>query len=333
MAIRAPLRVLSLFSGGGGIERGVRLAVSHARVVCHVEREAFAAACLVAQMEAGAVAAAPVWSDVTTFDGGPWRGRVDLVAGGFPCQDISVAGLGAGLDGARSGLWREYARIVAEVGPRYVLIENVAALRSRGLDRVLADLAALGFDAEWGSFRAGDPSPGTVDVGASHRRERVFVLAAHPGRVADAVGERVRDEPGRGGGQNGARAPVARDARAVLADYDDGREGERVGGVRDSERTARGDDARPQGRCGPECGGADECPPWPPGPEDLDAWAEVLRVSPHLEPSVCRVAHGVAGALVDRVDRLRLLGNGVVPQVAAVAVRVLGRRLGVEGLP
>lgn len=295
------LRTLALFAGGGGIERGIRLAVQASRVVCYVEREAHACAVLAARMGEGSVAQAPIWSDVCTFDGRPWRGSVDLVCGGFPCQDISVAGNGAGLDGARSGLWREYRRIVEECEPALVFIENVAALRSRGLDRVLADLAALGFDAEWGSFRAGDASPGTVDVGSSHRRERIFILAAHVDRMAHAQRKLVRDEPGRCSGACGSDSAVVGDPGPLLAD-DDGREGE--------------PDARRHE------------PLWPPGPDALDAWAEVLRVSPHFEPSVCRVAHGVADALVDRADRLRLLGNGVVPQVAAVAFLVLGRRLG-----
>jgi DNA (cytosine-5)-methyltransferase 1 len=93
-----------------------------------------------------------------------------IIAGGFPCQDISLAGKGAGLEGARSGLWFEYARIIGELRPRFAIMENVGALVSRGLDRVLGSLAALGYDAEWQDIRASD-------VGAPHRRERIWIVA------------------------------------------------------------------------------------------------------------------------------------------------------------
>jgi DNA (cytosine-5)-methyltransferase 1 len=100
---------------------------------------------------------------------------VDVLCGGFPCQDISLAGRGAGLAGERSGLWREFARLIGELRPRYVLVENVPALTSRGLDVVLADLAACGFDAEW------DHLPASA-FGAPHRRDRIW-LVAYPGAV------------------------------------------------------------------------------------------------------------------------------------------------------
>jgi site-specific DNA-cytosine methylase len=99
---------------------------------------------------------------------------VDVLCGGFPCQDISVAGRGEGIDGARSGLWAEYARLIRELRPRYVVVENVAALLARGMERVLGDLAACGYDAEW------DCIPASA-VGAPHRRDRVW-LVAYPAR-------------------------------------------------------------------------------------------------------------------------------------------------------
>ena len=95
---------------------------------------------------------------------------IDAICGGFPCQDISVAGKGAGIEGARSGLWAEYARIIGELRPRIVIVENVAALLGRGLQRVLGDLAALGFDAEWHCIPASA-------VGAPHRRDRLWLCA------------------------------------------------------------------------------------------------------------------------------------------------------------
>ena len=196
------IRVLSLFSGVGGLDLGVRMALP-SRVVCYVEGEAYACAVLAHQMEEARLDAAPIWSDVTTFDGKPWRGRVDLIAGGFPCQDLSVAGKRAGIrEGKRSGLWSEFARIIGEVEPRFVFVENVRGLAGDGLGVVLSDLADLGFDAEWLCLRASE-------VGAPHRRERIFVLAYRDGgrlsieREPVPSGERSAPwhEPDRCGGE------------------------------------------------------------------------------------------------------------------------------------
>ena len=162
------LNELALFAGaGGGILGGHLLGW---RTVCAVEFDRYAASVLMARQNDGCIPPFPIWNDVRTFDGRPWRGRVDVVSGGFPCQDISAAGQGAGIDGARSGLWGEMARIVGEVRPRFVLVENSPMLTSRGLGRVLGDLAALGYNAEWGVFNA-------LDTGALHQRERIWILA------------------------------------------------------------------------------------------------------------------------------------------------------------
>jgi len=195
---------------------------------------------------------------------------IDVICGGFPCQDISFAGKGAGITGERSGLWSEYARIIGEVRPRYVIVENVAALLGRGLGRVLGDLAALGYDAEWHCIPASA-------VGAPHRRDRVWIVAY----------------PNRDGEHDGA----------IDAE---------VGGT--SESVADYDEPRLQGRLGRllrECAGQ-----WTAGAGDsrygiADWWQS--------EPDVGRVAHGVPA----RVDRLRSLGNAVVPQV----VEVIGRAI------
>ena len=111
------------------------------------------------------------WDDVRTFPP-PGEWGVDLICGGFPCQDISFAGKGAGLAGERSGLWYEFARVVRDLRPRYVLVENVSALRVRGLDAVLGTLALLGYDAEWSCLSA-------CAMGAPHTRDRMFIVA-HP---------------------------------------------------------------------------------------------------------------------------------------------------------
>ena len=111
----------------------------------------------------------PAHSDVRTLRGAD-VGAIDVICGGFPCQDISLSGTGAGIEGARSGLWSEYARIIGELRPKYVIVENVSALLGRGLDRVLGDLASLGYDAEWHCIPASA-------VGAPHRRDRIWIVA------------------------------------------------------------------------------------------------------------------------------------------------------------
>ena len=167
-SIDEPLRELALFAGaGGGILGGKLLGWN---TVCAVEIEPYAASVLVARQNDGLLPPFPIWDDVSTFDGTAWRGLVDVVSGGFPCQDISCAGKGAGITGERSGLWKEFARIIGEIRPRYAFIENSPMLVTRGLDVVLSNLAALGYDAEWGVLSA-------ADVGALHKRERIWIVA------------------------------------------------------------------------------------------------------------------------------------------------------------
>ena len=162
------LRELALFAGaGGGILGGLLLGW---RTVCAVERDAYCAAVLAQRQDDGILAPFPIWSDVETFDGREWRGLVDVVSGGFPCQDISCAGQGKGLNGERSGLWTHMARVVREVQPRYVFVENSPAITTRGLGRVLGDLAAAGFDADWDVL-------GTKDTGGECWGERMWIVA------------------------------------------------------------------------------------------------------------------------------------------------------------
>ena len=172
---------LALFAGaGGGILGGKLLGW---RTVCAVELDAYARDVLVARQNDGCLDPFPIWDDVCTFDGRPWRGLVDVVSGGFPCQDISAAGKGVGITGARSGLWRHMARIVGEVRPRFVWVENSPLLVQRGLAFVLGDLAAMGYDARWGVV-------GAVHAGAPHRRERIWMLADADNRAGSPEHER-----------------------------------------------------------------------------------------------------------------------------------------------
>lgn len=177
---------LALFAGaGGGILGGKLLGW---RTVCAVEINEYARNVLRARQDDGCLEPFPIWDDVTTFDGRPWAGLVDVVSGGFPCQDIAVgSSTKTGIEGERSGLWYHMRRIIGEVGPSYVLVENSAALTTRGLGRVLGDLAALGYDARWGVL-------GAVHAGAPHERERIWIVAnAH--EVVGAQRPRTEQQP------------------------------------------------------------------------------------------------------------------------------------------
>ncbi len=159
---------LALFAGAGGGLLGGKLLGW--RTVCAVEREAYAAQVLAQRQNDGSIEPFPIWSDVCSFDGKPGRGVVDVVSGGFPCQDISAAGKGAGIDGSRSSMWKQMARIIGEVRPRYSFVENSPMLVSRGLAVVISDLAALGYDAKWLCLSA-------EECGANHKRDRIWILA------------------------------------------------------------------------------------------------------------------------------------------------------------
>jgi DNA (cytosine-5)-methyltransferase 1 len=284
---------LALFAGaGGGILAGTLLGW---RCVCAVERDAYAATVLAQRQNDGVLDPFPIWSDVCSFDGKPWCGIVDVVSGGFPCQDISAAGSGTGIDGERSGLWREMARIVREVRPRFVFVENSPMLTSRGLGRVLGDLAAMGFDAEWGVLSA-------AAVGAPHLRERIWILAYADGwrRRSDIAGG--RDRYRNVAGWNQANGEPGASSVQALADAGE------VGLP----------SAETEQRLGWRFGSA-ECR------VDSRGW---WRIDPadSAEPNVGRVAHGVA----HRVDRIKSLGNGQVPACAAAAWRQLFARINQE---
>lgn len=159
---------LALFAGaGGGILGGKLLGW---RTVCAVEFNQHAASVLLARQNDRCLAPFPIWDDVQTFNGKPWRGIVDVVSGGFPCQDISAQGKRAGINGKKSGMWKHMARIIGEVRPKYAFIENSPELIAAGLDSVLCDLAAMGFDAQWGNLPA-------AALGAPHLRDRVWIVA------------------------------------------------------------------------------------------------------------------------------------------------------------
>ncbi len=160
---------LALFAGAGGGLLGAKLLGW--RTVCAVEVDAGARRILLARQRDGCLPPFPIWDDVRTFDGRPWRGYVDVVSGGFPCTDIAICKpRPAGIAGRASGLWSEMARVIGEVRPRFALVENSPMLVGRGLTRVLGDLAALGFDARWGCL-------GGHHVGGIAHGARLWIVA------------------------------------------------------------------------------------------------------------------------------------------------------------
>jgi len=268
------MKIGSLFAGIGGLELGLEWAgLGH--TVWQAEKDEFCRAVLEKH-----------WPDAKRFEhvedvNKETAEPVDIICGGFPCQDISLAGTGSGLAGERSALWWEFHRIIRDLRPRLVVVENVSALRSRGLAGVLGSLAEIGYDARWDCIPA-------QAVGAPHRRDRLFLVAW---RVPDAERNTVwlQPERGQGAAQAGDEGHAeSRHLGAQLADDDRGQQGER----------------RHQPH---RCDGQG----WPPRPDDVQAWR---ALPPEAQPALCGITHG----LPRRVDRLRSLGNAVVPQVAQV---------------
>jgi DNA (cytosine-5)-methyltransferase 1 len=301
------LTVGSLFAGIGGFDLGLERAGM--RTVWQVEREPFCRAVLERHFPH-----ARRYDDVREV-GSHNLAPVDLICGGFPCQDLSWAGAGAGIGGERSGLWSEYARVVGELRPRYVVVENVAALLARGMGVVLGDLAALGYDAEW------DCVPASA-VGAPHQRDRLWLVA-----YSDGGGREPRFADLHAGGPDaeGCCCDVA-DPDCVRRDRGAGElgsfwrtESPNGRGVGDTEGDGRG-----QGWSGrPLAAGEGEPEPFR-SLQDVDRRAvQPWRVGGRAaqaggaewwsaEPPVGRVAHGVP----HRLDQLAALGNALVPQIA-----------------
>jgi DNA (cytosine-5)-methyltransferase 1 len=310
---------LALFAGaGGGILGGKLLGWD---TICAVERDEYCASILVQRQNDGILEPFPIWSDVRTFDGKPWKGRVDIISGGFPCQDISSAGAGAGIEGEKSGLWVEMARIVSEVRPTFVFVENSPILTSRGLHRVLGDLSELGYDAEWGIV-------GAHHAGAPHKRNRIWVIACNSYSQSESIESFYEKTPRLQKLDANTNKVGLRVSRKVA-------EQTRVGqstnlGPGDTNSTKKRlerhrTDSRKQ----------EVNQPWDMGDTVSNSdkgrhWIRKEKIQPRrdssvacdwwkTEPELGRVAHGVAS----RVDRLKAIGNGQVPKVAAIAWEVL----------
>ena len=292
---------LALFAGAGGLELGLKLALGeHYRTVAYVEREASSAAVLATNMERpeSGLDKGVIWDDVTSFTGdviSPFVDRIDIMSAGFPCQPWSVAGARKGTEDER-WLWPHIFRLVREIRPRNIFLENVTGLLHGGIEHVLGDLASVGFDAEWISVRA-------ADVGAPHRRERVFILAhtGHDARRSEQEQQHTLETAG-----------VGQSSTAL-------------GNANIQRQRAQGDsELTPAG-----IGGGCRPFPWPPGPGSIEDWREVIEVRPDLapavKPEVRGMDDGVARGLA-RTQQLRILGNGVVPQQAALAFQILKER-------
>lgn len=167
------LNGLDLFSGIGGLTLSLAPWVWP---IAYCENEPYAQAVLLSRMRSGSLPTAPIWDDVCTLQKEVIKTRVEIIYGGFPCQDISVAGNGTGLEGKRSGLVSEIFRLVDELSPTFVFLENVPAIRTRGAERVVKELASRGYDCRWDVVSA-------AEVGAPHLRKRWFLLAAHAERL------------------------------------------------------------------------------------------------------------------------------------------------------
>jgi DNA (cytosine-5)-methyltransferase 1 len=278
---------LALFAGaGGGILGGKLLGW---KTICAVEIEPYCIERLIQRQNEGLFEPFPIWDDIQTFSGIEWEGLVDVVSGGFPCQDISVAGKGSGIEGERSGLWAEMFRVVCEVRPKFVFVENSPTLTSRGLGRVLGNLASVGYDAEWDVF-------GAHHIGAPHKRDRIWILAyTNRHRVPEGNRKNYRTN------ETGTNAYRDRETNSNIT----GCPSETLSmqrNVPNSESVYVQGQHHKQRQIKPR----------------RSSWWEV-------EPRLGRVADGVA----DRVDRLKAIGNGQVPQVAAYAFKTLYERIGI----
>ena len=295
MKLKEQLAIGSLFSGIGGLELGLQSS-GIGRTVWQVEKSEFCRRVLERH-----------WPGVERFEDVKECGEqnlphVDLICGGFPCQDVSAAGKGAGLAGERSGLWFEFARIVGELRPQWVVVENVASGASRWVDAVMAGLAKQDYQAV--------PFPlSAADVGAPHLRRRIFV-------VAHANSYKLRKQPGRRRGQGGGETAITPGdgAQRAATNPNSKRSGPRgAGGVIARDKGRR--PAQQKGRVARAASHAKGEQMGRPGlPREKTAWMEGPPV-----PPVCRMDDGIP----NMVDRIRALGNAVVPQCAEVIGHVI----------
>lgn len=360
-------RIMSLCTGGGGLDLGLRLVLPGAQCVCYVEIEGFAISHLVEKIQNGEMDDAPVWSDLRTFHGSAWSGKVDLITGGYPCQPFSLAGQRSGTDDPRH-LFPKIAEIVEQVEPEWCFFENVPGHITMGFPEVRDRLEGMGYRVEAGVFSADE-------VGAPHERKRLFILA-HRERLREQQSEGIqRKFRGRSGNRCGklgdnSTSGLHRDRRRKnrkvaaerceeLADV----ESERfqtcgktrtdktaitgsecfIGKLADVESVTSG---RLSKRTETDYSRSiiASCPVFAPGMDDWESWVRVLPQMPELIPAMAddpdwktrqarkssqesvapwqtteSIVRRMDDGMALRVDRIRMLGNGVVPIVAAKA--------------
>ncbi len=333
---------LSLCAGAGGLDLGLQLAIPGYRTVGYIERESYAAATIVARMEDQTLDYAPIWDDVTTFEGKPWRGMVDIIHGGYPCQPFSVAGKQLG-DKDERHLWPHVARVVNEIKPQFCFFENVGGHLRLGFEQVHDDLYGMGYQVKAGLFTA-------EEVGASHKRERLFILAYRDSngfqnqacsatRKDDTQGwaECFTDTGLSGNSDSACQLPLQQRRFGkstngqTLPESECSLANTACMGIEQHKRRSRHLFKRSRQSLANTDGAGlerwvfNEKPsmqpqrPFPPSPSDDAGWRDYLANWPRLEPAVC----GSVDGLAYRVDRLRLCGNGVIPLVAAYAFRTL----------
>ena len=286
---------MSLYSGGGGLDVAYKRCNPNAIPLVYVERDFEAATLLVDKMETGSLDKAPVWSNTNTLECKPFIGRVDAIIGGFPCQPFSGAGRRKGTEDER-WLWEDIKRLVGEIRPRELFLENVTGLFLGGIQIVTGGLSEMGYDARWITLQANE-------VGSPHQRQRVFILAhsRHDARSTKLLGKREGET-------------IVTRRGSTMADTSDNSVCDKVERNILTEGSGRElEDTRPY--------------EFPPGLKD-PRWEDVVRERPDLAPSiptkptVRAVAHGMGRGLA-RSTKLKLLGNGVVPKQAAVAYGIL----------
>lgn len=266
-------------AGAGGLELGLSLLLPGYSTICWIERDAYAASALVARMEDQALDAAPVWSDIATFDGRAWRGKVDMLTAGYPCQPFSTSGRRQGVNDPRH-LWPHVRRILHECGAPLLCIENVQGHVSLGLETVWRDLQEMGFRVEAGIFSA-------YEVGASHLRKRLFLLAYTDITILRNLAQSI------------AEGRQALHEKGSLSAWDSPGGGSLDASLYDGDRAGQGF--------------------FPPDAGDFAAWDLWLAAQPDLQPALA----GSHDGLAHKLDRYRLTGNGVVPLEAAYALATL----------
>jgi len=288
------LNGLALCAGVGGLERGIESIIPESRTICYVEGETYPASVLASKMEAGSLPKAPIWSNVRTFDGKPWRGKVSFISGGFPCQPYSKAGKQLADKDPRD-LWPDFARIIGEVSPEFIFLENVPNVVKWALPTVLKDLSKMGYNAAWCVVAASQ-------VGALHKRSRWFLFA-----YSNDTNESIMS----------LHDPFKSTSKFKEIDMAH-TNGQSYSKPQRTHRELRQKGSRLEGRKDKRKAG------YFIGCSGSQNDSNITEKFWEVEPGVGRVVDGMA----DWVHRMRACGNGVVPQQAAYAYSILIERCG-----